>query len=444
MRPAFLHIARIPSGNQNRLSELVDFYNSEALPAALNALVKSGIHPDEIRNKKVLFKPNWVRHSIAPDDELCMRTHDNFVVAALKIILEMGPSSVVIGDAPIQGCEWDKMISGSFSDKILKLSEEFGIPVQIKDFRRKTYNVADNTLQSEIRPISDYLIFDTGKDSALEPITAKGFRKFRVTNYDPDRMTSAHAPGIHKYCIAKEFFEADVVILLPKIKTHQKTGLTGALKNLVGINGDKDFLPHHRMGGTTMGGDCYPGGSVLRYWSELSLDKANRRQGKSSFWFWQKFSSLLWKLSFPGPEHQLAAGWHGNDTTWRMVMDLNKVGIYGDIKGKLSKQPQRQIYSLCDGIIAGQSNGPLEPEPLPLGILSFTNHSLSNDRAMALLMGLPIGKISLLDNSFTQEADCEVTLDGKRISMEELKVYSIQALPPKGWIDYFNNAGKTR
>ena len=30
--------------------------------------------------------------------------------------------------------------------------------------------------------------------------------------------------------------DADIVISLPKIKSHQKTGITGAIKNLVGIN----------------------------------------------------------------------------------------------------------------------------------------------------------------------------------------------------------------
>jgi uncharacterized protein (DUF362 family) len=441
MKPGFLNILRIEEFASGGLPELTAFYNSEKLYAVVSDLIKSGIRAEEIRNKKILLKPNWVRHSIVPDDELCMRTNDRFVLAALKAVLESGPAGVVIGDAPIQGCKWDRMISSAFLDHIRKLSQDYNVPVEIKDFRRKTYNVADNSFESEIRPLSEYLIFDVGKDSALEPISKGGYKKFRVTNYDPDRMTSAHSPGVHKYCIAREFFDAELVILLPKIKTHQKTGLTGALKNLVGINGDKDFLPHHRMGGTATGGDCYPGGSILRFWSELSLDKANRRQGKSSFWFWQKLSSLLWKMSFPGPEHQMAAGWYGNDTTWRMVTDLNRIGLYGCNDGRLSDQPQRQIYSLCDGIIAGQSNGPLEPEPLPLGIITFTNHSLSNDRAMALLMGLPVEKIALLSNSFNEDTPCEVTFNGKKTGMDGLKTYAVKALPPKGWTAHFREAG---
>jgi hypothetical protein len=254
-------------------------------------------------------------------------------------------------------------------------------------------------------------------------------------------MASSHSPGVHKYCIAKDYFDADVVISLPKLKTHQKTGITGALKNLVGINGDKDFLPHHRIGGTDMGGDCYPGGSKLRYWAELLLDGANRRQGKKSFWFWQKFSALLWRSSIPGPEHQVAAGWYGNDTTWRMVMDLNRIAQYCDAGGSLSDTPQRQLFSLCDGIVGGQGDGPLEPDPLALGIVSFTNDSLLNDSLIAMLMALPLDHIPLL-NHRPEDQEAEVFLNGEAINLEDIQHYAIETLPPRGWKGFFERTNQ--
>ncbi|NMC40780.1 MAG: DUF362 domain-containing protein [Bacteroidales bacterium] len=296
----------------------------------------------------------------------------------------------------------------------------------------------ENSPINEIRPLSEYLIFDLGKESMLEPVTSPGKTRFRVTCYDPDRMNEAHAPGVHKYCIAKEFLDADIVISLPKIKTHQKTGITGALKNLVGINGDKDFLPHHRIGGTRRGGDCYPGGSSLRYLSELALDEANRRQGEKSFWYWNKLASALWRLSIPGPEHQMEAGWYGNDTSWRMVLDLNKIAEYGRTDGSLAPERQRFIFSLCDGIIAGQGEGPLQPKPLPLGIMSFSNDSCLNDRAMVLLMGFDPKKFPLLNNSNPVLDSYNITLNGKRIHIDDLKINAIRTLPPKGWFKYLD------
>jgi uncharacterized protein (DUF362 family) len=440
MNGKFLHIVKIPSQHTiDNFSGVANYYNSTGLVETLSSLINYRFGMDQMQGKKILLKPNWVKHSTTPEDEFCLRTHDNFIIAALHAILKMNPSEVLIGDAPIQGCKWDKMITKSFIEEVIGLSLEYKIPVQLKDFRRRIYDVYKNSPESVIRPLSDYVTFDLGRESLLETITEPGKTKFRVTNYDPDRMSSAHAPGLHIYCITKEFFEADFVISLPKIKTHQKTVITGALKNLVGINGDKDFLPHHRIGGTRLGGDCYPGGSYLRYWSELAQDKANRRQGKTSFWFWQKLSSFLWIISFPGSEHHIAAGWHGNDTTWRMVLDINKIAEYGNADGTLSDNPQRQIFSLCDGIIAGQGDGPLNPQPLSLGIISFTNYSVLNDTAMALLMNLPINKIPLLvQDSCDRERYCEITFNGEKIHLGDLKRYSKKAVPPKGWIGYFN------
>ncbi len=414
------------------------YSDQDALVGAIENLTKEHLNQETLQGKNILIKPNWVKHSSVPEDEFCLRTHDKFIVAALKVLLKMSPAQIVIGDAPIQLTKWDEMLSPDFLGEITRLSKESNVAVSLIDFRRRKYSVEGNSPLTEIRPLSEYVIIDLGKRSILEPVTSAGKTRFRVTNYDPDRMQEAHAPGVHKYCIAKEFFDADIVISLPKIKTHQKTGVTGALKNLVGINGDKDFLPHHRIGGTKRGGDCYPGGSNLRYWSELALDEANRRQGKKSFWYWQKLASALWRLSLPGPEHQIAAGWHGNDTAWRMVLDLNMIAEFGRVDGSLDPERQRQIYSLCDGLIAGQGEGPLQPDPLPLGLISFSNDSALNDQAMALMMGFDPQELSLLKNSNPLGDSSPIDFNGKQINLVDLKAHALKAIPPKGWMKYFD------
>ena len=58
-----------------------------------------------------------------------------------------------------------------------------------------------------------------------------------------------------------------------------------------------------------------------------------------------------------------------------MVMDLNKIAVFGSADGTLSPTPLRSIFSLCDGIVAGQGDGPLSPEPLGLGFVGFSNDS---------------------------------------------------------------------
>jgi uncharacterized protein (DUF362 family) len=437
----FVAIKTLFKGNYERTIEHLSslYSDKDALIKAIEEILFTWLKPEEIRGKKVLLKPNWVKHNSVSQDEICLRTNDQFLLAAIEVVLKMSPSYVLIGDAPIQGCIWAIMISSSFVDEIKKLGTKYNIKVEVIDFRRTIFNPSVKIPIHEIRPISEYIIFDIAKKSFLEPITKKDKKLFRVTNYDPNRLAESHSPGVHKYCITRELFKADVVISLPKVKTHQKAGITAALKNIVGLNGDKDFLPHHRLGGTGFGGDCYPGRNILRYWSELVLDFANRHQGKLSYPFSCNLSKLLWNLSFPGNEHNIAAGWYGNDTTWRMVLDLNLIAVYGRADGTLADTPQRNLFCLCDGIIGGQGDGPLNPEPLPLGIISFTNNSMINDQAMAILMNLSIAKIPLLNATcfYNTIKDYNVILNGAIVSLEELRSHSIITKPPKGWISHF-------
>lgn len=394
---------------------------------------------NNIHNKSILIKPNWVRHSLTKTDEICLRTNDNLLVAVLEIILTKSPKYIVIGDAPIQISHWDGIVSEKLFNKISELSKQYNIPIHIRDFRRVTFNPEKNEITQDRKSLNEYVIFNTGEKSYLEPISKKRKSGFRVTNYDPDRLAESHNLGTHKYCITKELFEVDIVLSIPKIKTHEKTAITGALKNLVGVNGDKDYLPHHRVGGTGFGGDCYPGKSVLRRLSEYFRDKANRKQGKRNYRLWILASDIFWIISRPQNVHQIAAAWYGNDTTWRMVMDLNIVAEFGTKDGKLYEKPQRKIYSLTDGIIAGQGNGPLYPDPLPLGCLSFSNNNALNDTCMAVLMNFDENKIPLLLNarkSFVSNKT-RITINRKEVNERALTEYSIKTKPPIGWIGYF-------
>ena len=56
--------------------------------------------------------------------------------------------------------------------------------------------------------------------------------------------------------------DADVFINIPKLKSHKKVGLTCALKNLVGINANKNWLPHHTEGTPDKGGDQFPAATM--------------------------------------------------------------------------------------------------------------------------------------------------------------------------------------
>lgn len=439
----FVNIQPVFSDNKERTTEsLRKIYDDHIKMIEIISNISSEyLNETNLKGKKVLLKPNWVRHSVKDTDELCLRTNDNFILAALEVVMSNSPASVVIGDAPVQGCRWERMITKEFTNSVNEISKKYSIPVDIKDFRRVVFYAKDNKNIDNRRPLEDYIIFDVGKDSYLEPITSPDKNLFRVTQYNPDRFIQSHTKGMHKYCITKELFEADIVISLPKVKTHQKAGITAALKNLVGVNGDKDFLPHHRLGGSDMGGDCYPGKNYLRYSAELLQDTANRHLGKPAYKFWVRISAMIWRLSRPKKTDHLAAGWYGNDTTWRMVMDLNKIVNFGKRDGTLSDEPQRLLYSLCDGIIGGQGDGPLKPDPLNLGIVCFSDDSARTDISMATLMGMDVNKIPLLQaaKSFMPDKKITVRYNGNEVNIADLKKHSVKAIPPPGWVAYLKS-----
>ena len=435
----YLYIETLFNNCDRTIENLVLLYdNIELLKEKIKILISNDIEfIDSIKNKRVLLKPNWVMHSINENDEICLRTNDKFLLVITEVILELKPQSITIADSPIQFCNWDK-ITHDLKEELNYLSEKYEISIFLKDLRRSVYDVSKNKIKTDIIPISKYVIFDLAKKSYLEKISKKN--KFRVTNYNPDMLNNRHSLGLHKYCISKELFSNDVIILIPKIKTHQKSGITGAIKNLVGINGDKDYLPHHRVGGTDLGGDCYPGKSKLRRISEYFLDIANKNIGSNNFYLYKLFSVIFWRINKNSNYHKLSAGWYGNDTTWRMVSDINLIGNYGKEDGSLSESKIRTIYSISDGIIGGQGDGPLKPDPLPLGIISFSNNSVNNDAAMAKIMGFNINKIPLLYELLKNENinNCIINVNGNRINFEELDEYKINTIPPSGWMGYIN------
>lgn len=436
-----LHISSVyPNKALRNVEVLSRCYAVDSIYCILQDIIKkSGYDFAKYTDSKVLVKPNWVTHYHKSADAICLTTHPNFILALLKILMSYKPKEIILGDAPIQGCKWDELITKDFVETVETMSNASSVPIRIIDFRRTLFSRENNLVDRNSRDISNYCIFDLASNSFLEPITSDK-PTFRVTNYNPDRLALSHHKGKHLYCIAKEVFDVDYIIALPKAKTHQKTGITNALKLIVGVNGDKDFLPHHRVGGTGFGGDCYPGKNLIRRASECILDQANRLIGKMMYKPLSKVSRILWRLSFPADVHHLAAAWYGNDTTWRMVMDLNVIAKYGKKDGTISEEQQRSILYICDGIIAGQGDGPLNPDPLPLGIVMISENAAQMDRALVAQMGFDLNMIPLVNESLKLEnSDCLFYYNGEPVTLKEIAENGLQTIPPAGWLSVLKN-----
>lgn len=399
-----------------------------------------------IEGKKVVLKPNWVYHENASGQGLdCLITHVSVLEAVLYYVAKARPHSIVLGDAPIQGCDFKKLLADSGVMQMVDRFSAHGIDVEVKDFRRTIRpggRLATKPLDGR-RSLDEFILFDLGTESALEEITQPD-SEFRVTMYNPDLLKRTHGPGKHQYLIARDVIEGGVVISIPKLKTHKKACITGALKNLVGINGHKEYLPHHRKGNPQNGGDCYPESSPVKALVEDLADATNRSEGKISRWLLA--NSVRAGTAFGRLLHlddNYEGSWHGNDTVWRMTLDLQRILLYGRQDGTLAAAPQRTVLTVTDAIIAGEGDGPLAPTPVDLGMMTMGGNAAAVEWINALLIGLAPEEIPLTREAFTAHRyplanfDPEVVaaiLDGKRVKSGEIfarcgRVFRL----PSGW-----------
>ncbi|MDR1250353.1 MAG: DUF362 domain-containing protein, partial [Treponema sp.] len=153
-------------------------YESAQVYAALRLAVEAA-PPPELFGKTVLLKPNIVRDS---PPEKAIVTHPVFLEAAIRLVRDLGASRVLVGDSPgLQKPNFTAKLSGLGS-----ITERMG--AEWVDFTREKYE--------------------------LPCPKGKATRQFSVT---------------------AAVREADCIISLPKLKTHQLMYYTGAMKNLFGL-----------------------------------------------------------------------------------------------------------------------------------------------------------------------------------------------------------------
>jgi len=134
-----------------------------------------------VEGKRVLLKPNLVEYSpLAP-----INTHPHLIAAVVEVCIEMGAASVVVGEGP-----------GHIRDTELLLDES-GLGKELRDVGRI---------------------------------------EFVDLNFDAVRRVppASNATGLKELWLPESILAADVVVSMPKIKTHHWAGVTLSLKNLFG------------------------------------------------------------------------------------------------------------------------------------------------------------------------------------------------------------------
>ena len=110
--------------------------------------------------------------------------------------------------------------------------------------------------------------------------------------------------------------------------------------------------------------------------------------------------SLARLVRYTAADPYLEGSWYGNDTLWRTVLDLNRLLIYADREGKMTEVPQRRCLTIVDGIIAGEGEGPMEPDARPCGVLVGGENPAAVDVVLATMVGFGYKRIPLIARAF--------------------------------------------
>jgi uncharacterized protein (DUF362 family) len=353
------------------------------------------------RGARIVLKPNFIRHW-NPNSNATIEsviTHGSVVRAmADYAFLAAGVAgSVAIAEAPQHDCDFAEIRKIVHLDELVTFyAETIGCELEVIDLRREAVRYQDGVIVERFELPGDpkgYRLIDLGRHStfagsSLDP------RRFRGADYDPGPTSQHHMNGRNEYLLSETVLSADLVVNLPKLKTHKKTGVTLALKNLVGINGDKNLLPHHCVGSVADGGDEFPGSSFIDHARSFATEVARgflKRGVGTGLVRWARRA----ENTVRGDTFIRSGNWYGNQTTWRMCVDLNRCLYYSDAKGEYfdATSPVRTVLTVMDGVVAGEGEGPLAPLDVSLGMILAATDPIALDLACIRIMGFDSARI---------------------------------------------------
>lgn len=427
-----------------------------AYEAVRNSLIHLGLDQENINTPHwnpfkdfikpgdtVLVKPNFVLHFHPIGEDIkCIVTHPSVIRAAVDYvaIALQNNGKIIIGDAPIQSCRIEELLNANGLYGIIDfIRKNTDIDVEFRDLREEIIRLEKHSIISARRKNKvNVTVVDLGTDSKLEEIIQDA-HMFAVDGYVQRKTVRSHTSGKHIYDINALTYEVDAIVNIPKLKTHKKAGITAAIKNFVGLNANKDRLPHFRVGSPTSGGDEYPSTNIFRELYRYIIQLMTRTDNKPARYIMVSLLFLLRKI-FALRKFRLVQGgaWPGNDTLWRMVFDLTKIIYYGDANREIHNTIKRKVFHIVDGIIAGEKFGPLSPSPKQSGLIIAGFNPFLTDAVACELMGFDYQKIKTVSQMqelfLIQPEEATVILNGDRIDFNRLRQrIHLAFIPSFGW-----------
>ena len=350
----------------------------------------------------VFIKPNWVAHRYRAS---CCTQHDVFttithphVIREVALLADQaldGQGQIIIGDNPSIDADFQALMK---LQGLHDLQSELRASLTILDLRPlvctdlRDYGRKNRMKKQQGDPLGESVV-NLGRESKLYGMNPSLFRGVFTERVE---TVKAHSGETHLYSFSNSIYTADLFISIPKLKTHHKVGTTLNLKGLVGTMGTKNYLVHWREGFPAIGGDAYP-----------------------DFWSW--FSDYFRKIKKRG-------AWSGNDTIWRMVVDL-----YAGIR-----RGPKCFFSIVDGILGGEGDGPFCPEPNQSQVLIAGTDFLETDIVASRLMGFNVEEIAYLNFYIQHGIVTPTAIDFIADFMDPLTLFDQSKLhltykPPSCW-----------
>jgi uncharacterized protein (DUF362 family) len=359
----------------------------------------------------VLLKPNMVNqwHPRDPEGSAYVVTHGSVVRAAADYVWKAleGRGRIVVADAPETYASYREVAAKMGLDAVRDFYRERDLDFELLDLREEEWVERDGVVVARRSIGGDpngCVAFDLAELS--EFVGHGGGGRYYGADYDTTVVNQHHTGGRHEYLIASSAITCDVILSLPKLKTHRKAGITVSLKNLVGVNGQKNWLPHHTEGDPSNGGDEHPAPDAKHRTERRILPFVRWLSVHAPVvgpWL-HRHARRFGRRIFGDTEEVIRGGnWWGNDTIWRMCLDLNKIILYGNAEGKFRPEApvsRKPHLVLVDGLLAGEGRGPTNPDPVETSLVVFGAHPASVDAACARLMGFDPEKIPIVRQAF--------------------------------------------
>ena len=432
---------------------------------------KSLINSDET----VLIKPNAVMHLNMnfSDSVFASITHGSIVRAVIDYVYIAlgGKGKIIVADAPLSHSDFQEWLNITGINGIVEIyRNKKNFRIDIFDLRSLyvpwdfKHNYAPSESRSQaIRDPNGYQEIDLLDTSEFSVFSQKDINRLYGSDYKRQNTVIHHSNGHHKYYVSKTVLKSDVFISLPKLKVHSKVGITANLKGMVGTQGDKNYIPHHKIGSPEVGGDEHPNlgwaqNTLNRYRMWLLTDVLSAENKTADFLYkrlviiqklGQKIIDKLGRIRY-GEKYKgniIGGSWHGNDTAWRMTLDLTKIILYSDKEGHICNNTQRKFFSVIDGIVGGEGEGPLAPSSRHSGTILAGFNPLAVDIVAARLIGFDYQKIKMLEQGLKRS-----WLKLWERDVRQIKIFSnnpdyssiidndhdnfLNFLPPVGWQDH--------